>query len=401
MSGIVVVGAGQAGLALVAKLRAEGYSGALTLLGEEAWPPYQRPPLSKKFLLGELARERLYLRSRDFYAEHDIDLRLGARVEAIDRSAKNISFGGSVLAYEKLVLTTGAVPRRLPTAIGGDLGNVFTLRGIDDVDAMAPLFVPGARLLVVGGGYIGLEAAAIAARSGLEVTLIESAPRILGRVAAEETADYFRALHRENGVDLREGTGLRRLLGDTIVEAAELADGAMVHVDLVIVGIGVQPATALAEKAGLRVENGIATDPFGRTTDLSIFAAGDCASFPYAGGRLRLESVQNAIEHAECVAKNLMGAEMPYRPVPWFWSDQYEVKLQIAGLNTGHDRVVVREGDREGSVSHWYFAGRRFIAIDAMNDPRAYMTGRRLLGAGASPDPDNLAEADLKTLTAA
>ncbi|MBB4124260.1 NAD(P)/FAD-dependent oxidoreductase [Martelella radicis] len=401
MSGIVVAGAGQAGLALVAKLRAEGYHGPLKLLGEEAWPPYQRPPLSKKFLLGDLARERLYLRSREFYAEHDIDLRLGARVEAIDREAGTVTFGDEALAYDRLVLTTGATPRRLPTAIGGDLGNVFTLRGIDDVDAMAPLFVPGARLLVVGGGYIGLEAAAVAARSGLKVTLIESAPRILGRVAAKETADYFRALHRENGVDLREGTRLRRLLGGKTVEAAELADGATVYVDLVIVGIGVQPATALAEEAGLVVDNGIATDAFGRTADPAIWAAGDCASFPNAGGRLRLESVQNAIEHAECVARNLLGAEMPYRPEPWFWSDQYEVKLQIAGLNTGYDRVVVRKGDREGSVSHWYFTGRRFIAIDAMNDPRAYMTGRRLLGAGISPDPDDLAAADLKTLTAA
>ena len=401
MSGIVVVGAGQAGLALAAKLRAEGYHGPLKLLGEEAWPPYQRPPLSKKFLLGELARERLYLRSRDFYGEHDIDLRLGARVEAIDRRAKKVRFGDEVLAYDRLVLTTGACPRHLPATIGGDLGNVFTLRGIDDVDAMAPLFVPGARLLVVGGGYIGLEAAAVAARAGLKVTLIESGPRILGRVAAEETAGYFRTLHRENDVDLREGTGLRRLLGDNTVEAAELADGTTVSVDLVIVGIGVTPATTLAETAGLPVENGIATDAFGQTADPSIFAAGDCASFPYAGGRLRLESVQNAIEHAECVAKNLLGAENPYRPEPWFWSDQYEVKLQIAGLNTGYDRVVARKGEREGSASHWYFAGRRFIAIDAMNDPRAYMTARRLLAAGASPDPDHLAAADLKTLAAA
>lgn len=401
MSGIVVVGAGQAGLALVAKLRAEGYNGPLKLLGEETWPPYQRPPLSKKFLLGELARERLYLRSTDFYAEHDIDLRLGARVEAIDRDARKVRFCDQVLAYDRLVLTTGACPRRLPAAIGGELGNVFTLRGIDDVDAVAPLFVPGARLLVVGGGYIGLEAAAVAARSGLEVTLIESAPRILGRVAAAETADYFRRLHRKNGVDLREGTGLRRLVGGPAARAAELADGTTLDVDLVIVGIGVEPAAALAQQAGLVVDNGIATDAYGRTTDPNIFAAGDCASFPHGGGRLRLESVQNAIEHAECVGRNLLGAETPYRAQPWFWSDQYDVKLQIAGLNTGYDRVVVRNGEREGAVSHWYYAGRRFIAIDAINDPRAYMTGRRLLGAGISPDPDDLAAADLKTLTAA
>lgn len=401
MSGIVVVGAGQAGLSLVAKLRAEGYYGALTLLGEEVWPPYQRPPLSKKFLLGELPRERLSLRSPEFYGDHDIDLKLGARVEAIDRDAGQVRFGDQVLAYDRLVLATGACPRRLPAAIGGGLENVFTLRGIDDVDAMAPRFKPGARLLVVGGGYIGLEAAAIAARSGLEVTLIESAPRILGRVAASETADYFRRLHRKNGVDLREGTGLRRLVGGPAVRAAELAGGTTLDVDLVIVGIGVEPATALAQQAGLTVDNGIATNAYGRTTDPNIFAAGDCASFPHDCGRIRLESVQNAIEHAECVARNLLGAETPYRPQPWFWSDQYEVKLQIAGLNTGYDRLAVRNGEREDAVSHWYYAGRRFIAIDAMNDPRAYMTGRRLLAAGASPDPAHLSAADLKSLAAA
>lgn len=398
MAGIVVIGAGQAGSSLVAKLRGLGYAGEITLIGDEPVPPYQRPPLSKKYLLGEMDIERLFLRTEAFYAEQNITLKLGAPVTAIDRAAKTVTVGGEVIGYEQLALTTGSDPRMLPAAIGGTLGGVYGVRRLSDIDAMAHEFSPGKRLLVVGGGYIGLEAAAVAALKGLKVTLIEAAPRILGRVAAPETADFMRALHQSHGVEIREGLGLVRLTGDGHVTGADLADGSHIPVDFAIVGIGITPGQDLAEAAGLVIENGIRTDEQGRTSDPSIWAAGDCASFVYRGARIRLESVQNAIDQAEAVAANMLGAGKTYVPMPWFWSDQYDLKLQIAGLNTGYDRVVVREAG--AARSHWYYRGETFLAVDAMNDPRGYMVGKRLLEAGKSPDPAAVADpaTELKTL---
>jgi 3-phenylpropionate/trans-cinnamate dioxygenase ferredoxin reductase subunit len=261
-------------------------------------------------------------------------------------------------------------------------------------------FAPGRRMLVVGGGYIGLEAAAVARKLGLEVTVIEMAPRILQRVAARETSDAVRAIHRDHGVTIAEETGLARLMGDAQgrVRGAVLADDREMPVDVVIVGVGIMPDTALAEAAGLRIANGIAADEYGRTSDANIWAAGDCASFPWAGGRMRLESVGNAIDMGELVAANMLGGGTPYTPKPWFWSDQYDMKLQIAGLNTGYDRVVVRKG--EGSVSHWYYNGDRLLAVDAISDSRAYMVGKRLIEGGRSPEPRVVADpaTDLKAL---
>ena len=399
MSGIVVIGAGQAGSSLVAKLRKDGYDGAITLIGSEPVPPYQRPPLSKAYLLGDMALERLFLRPESFYADQDITLRLGATVTAIDPVAKTVSLGDEVLGYDQLALTTGSVPRRLPAAIGGDLGGVYGVRTLADVDAMAHEVREGARALIVGGGYIGLEAAAVAAKKGMQVTLVEMADRILQRVAAPETSAYFRALHTGHGVDIREGVGLTRLLGDGHVSGAELADGTVLDVDLVVVGVGILPDTALAEAAGLTIDNGIWTDEQGRTSDPSIWAAGDCASFPYQGHRLRLESVPNAIDQAEIVAQNMMGAGKTYVATPWFWSDQYDVKLQIAGLNRGYDTVVERRTDAV-SVSFWYYHDGQLLAVDAMNDPRAYMVGKRLIDAGKTADPAVVGDAgaDLKPL---
>ena len=398
MTGVVVIGAGQAGASLVAKLRSEGYDGPITLIGEEPVPPYQRPPLSKKYLLGDMALERLYLRPESYYAEAGIDLRLGLRVTAIDRAAQEVVIGTERLGYAHLVLATGSRPRHLPAAIGGELGGVHVVRTLADVDAMAPGFVPGARVLIVGGGYIGLEAAAVAASRGMQVVLVEMAPRILQRVAAKETSDYFRALHGRHGVDIREGVGLERLLGDGQVSGAHLTDGTEVAVDMVIVGVGIVPDTALAEAVGLAIDNGIAVDAQGRTSDPTIWAVGDCASFPHGEGRLRLESVPNAIDMADCVAGNILGAAVAYVPKPWFWSDQYDVKLQIAGLSTGYDRIVTRDG--AASVSFWYFRGDQLLAVDAMNDPRAYMVGKRLIDAGKTADPAVVADAaaDLKVL---
>lgn len=386
MSHVVVIGAGQAGAALAARLRSGGHAGPITLIGEEPILPYQRPPLSKGYLLGEMGADRLTLRSADFYAEQDIALRLGAPVSAIDPKARTVTLGTETIRYDDLVLTTGSVPRRLPAAIGGDLAGVYTVRTVADVDAERAEFSPGRRLVIVGGGYIGLEAAAVAAKLGLDVTVLEMAPRILQRVAAPETSDYFRALHTAHGVKILENTGLERLLGEAgHVTAARLTDGREIPADFVIAGIGILPATQLAEAAGLVIENGIRTDSHGRTSDPHIWAAGDCASFPWRGGRLRLESVQNAIDQADLVADNILGAEKDYVPMPWFWSDQYDCKLQIAGLNTGYDRIVTR-GPDGAAVSFWYFKGDRLLAVDAMNDSRAYMVGKRLLETGRDVD---------------
>ena len=399
MGHIVVVGAGQAGASLVAKLRKDGFDGELTLIGAEPVPPYQRPPLSKGYLLGEMALERLYLRPESFYAEQGVTLRLGQEVTAIDPAERTVTLGDEVLRYDDLVLTTGSEPRRLPAAIGGDLDGVFVVRSLADVDAMAAHVTEGKRALIVGGGYIGLEAAAVAAKRGVQVTLVEMADRILQRVAAPETSDYFSALHGGHGVDIREGVGLERLLGETQVNGAVLSDGSALEVDFVVVGVGIAPATALAEAAGLEIDNGIKVDGLGRTSDPHIWAAGDCTSFPHRGRRLRLESVPNAIDQAECVAGNLLGAGKDYVPKPWFWSDQYDVKLQIAGLNTGYDRIVTRQGDGP-TVSFWYYRGDDLLAVDAMNDPRAYMIGKRLIEAGRSADPAVVGDpaADLKAL---
>ena len=274
------------------------------------------------------------------------------------------------------------------------------LRSLADADALRAEMVPGRRVLIVGGGYIGLEAAAVAAKGGLDVTLIEAAPRILGRVACAETADWFRALHVSRGVRIIEGTGIARLTGEEgSFTGAELADGTRIGADFAIVGIGVVPDTALAGAAGLALDNGIATDAFARTSDSAIWAAGDCASFPYHGARIRLESVQNAIDQAEVAADAMLGEGRPYAPVPWFWSDQYEAKLQIAGLNAGYDRVVVRAGGGAGR-SHWYFRGESLLSVDAIDDSRAYMVGKRLLETGTTPDPARIADpaVDLKSL---
>lgn len=391
MGHVVVIGAGQAGASLVARLRSGGFDGQITLIGEEPSPPYQRPPLSKAYLLGEMEMERLWLRGAEFYAEQNITLRLGQRVTAIDTAARTVTLGGDVLHYTDLALTTGSVPRSLPVAIGGALPGVFTVRTLADVDAMRAEFVAGRRLVIVGGGYIGLEAAAVARKIGLDVTVIEMAPRILQRVAAPETSDHFRALHTAHGVSILENTGLERILGTDRVTGVRLQGGRELPADFVIAGVGILPATALAEAAGLAIENGIRTDAQGRTSDPHVWAAGDCASFPHQGGRLRLESVGNAIDMAENVADNILGAGKDYEPRPWFWSDQYDCKLQIAGLNTGYDNIVTRGPEGE-AVSFWYFRGDQLLAVDAMNDPRGYMVGKRLIESGKSPSKAALAD---------
>ncbi len=399
MSHVVVVGAGQAGSSLVAKLRSTGFDGAITLIGAEAVPPYQRPPLSKAYLLGEMAEERLYLRPAAFYADNDIQLRLDTRAVGVDATAKTVALAdGTTISYDKLALTTGSHPRTLPASIGGMLDGVFSVRDLQDADKMAPAFTKGKKVLIIGGGYIGLEAAAVASKLGLSVTLVEMGERILQRVAAPQTSDYFRSLHTEHGVEIREGVGLDRLLGDDHVTGARLSDGTEIDIDFAVVGVGIMPATSLAESAGITVENGIVTNDHAQTSDPDIYAAGDCATLSFKGQAIRLESVGNAIDQAEVAAQNIGGGDVAYQPKPWFWSDQFDCKLQIAGLNIGYDAVHVRMGDT--GQSHWYYAGDTLLAVDAMNDPRNYMVGKRLIEAGRSPTPAQITdpETDMKAL---
>lgn len=396
---IVIAGAGQAAASMAARLRARGHGGEIVLIGEEPVPPYQRPPLSKGYLLGKMPLERLVLRGPEWWAENQIALRVSERVVGIDREAREIETERGREGYDALALTLGAVPRRLPAAIGGARGGVHVVRSLADIDRLEPELVPGRRLVVVGGGYISLEAAAVARKLGLEVTVVEAGARILGRVASAPMAGLIRDLHRRHGVEVIEGAAVEALEGGARVEAVRLADGRALACDLAIVGIGIEPGTGLAAAAGLAVANGIAVDEFGRTSDPAIWAAGDCASFPYGAGRLRLESVGNAIEMAEAVADNILGAGAPYVPKPWFWSDQYDAKLQIAGLATGADRGILRHGE-DGSASIWSFAGERLLCVEALNDARAYMVGKRLIDAGRSPDPAAVEDpaTDLKTL---
>jgi len=382
---VVLVGGGHAAAAFVNSVRRAGYSARLTLVGEEPVLPYHRPPLSKKYLAEGLPVEQILIRAPAWYDEQQVQLRLGRRARRIDRAAQRLELDdGESIAYDRLVLATGARPRRLPAAIGGDLPGVLQMRHLADADALAPYLRAGQRLVVIGGGYIGLEAAAVAATKGLQVTLVEAAPRILQRVAAAPTADYFRALHAAHGVRLIEGAAPVRLwAAGGRVAGVELADGQRLPADVVLVGIGVQPNVELAAEAGLAVDNGVAVDEFGRTSDPAILAAGDCTSFVYRGRRVRLESVQNANEQGAVAAHTVAGQPKAYAQIPWFWSDQYDLKLQIAGLNLGHDDALLRPGKTERSRSVWYYRAGQLLAVDAISDPAAFVTAKKLLERGA------------------
>lgn len=399
---IVVVGAGQAAASFISRHVVLGSGTPLLLIGEESVPPYHRPPLSKKYMSGELARERLFIRSEQWYPDQGIATLFDTRIESIDPANKQVvTESGENIAYQILLLSTGSSPHTLPVEIGGKLNGVYTLRSIADVEVMRPELQPGRKLLIIGGGYIGLETAAVARKLGLEVTLLEMTERILQRVAAPETSDFFRRLHQDHGVDIRESTQMVRFTEQAgRVRGAELASGEQLDADLVLVGIGGTPNTALAKRAGLECENGIVVSETCQTSDPDIYAAGDCTSFKRNGQHIRLESVQNAADQGDLVARVLAGEQVIYESTPWFWSDQYDCKLQIAGLNIGYDQTVYRPGAKPDSQSIWYYCENRLIAVDAMNDPRAYAMGRKIIGAGMNPAPQQIADpgVDLKSL---
>jgi len=399
---IVIVGAGQAAASFISRHIALGSEQPLLLVGEESHPPYQRPPLSKKYLLGELERERLLIRPLQWYADQAVELRLDTRIDTIDRERRQVvSSAGESIEYDKLLLCTGSSARALPDEIGGSLDGVFTLRSITDIDRMSPEFQAGRKLLIVGGGYIGLEAAAVGRQLGLEVTVLEMADRILQRVAAAATSDYFRNLHSAHGVSLHESARMTRLLSDGgKVCGAELESGDIIDADLVLVGIGSIPNTEIAQAAGLECANGICVSETCQTSDAGIYAAGDCSNFVRNGQHIRLESVQNAADQGDLIARFLAGEKVTYTALPWFWSDQYDCKLQIVGLNHGYSQTVLRPGVNPGSQSIWYYRDQQLLAIDAMNEPRSYAFGRKIIEAGKHPTAEEVADpaTDLKAL---
>jgi 3-phenylpropionate/trans-cinnamate dioxygenase ferredoxin reductase component len=399
---IVVIGAGQAAASFISRHVALGNSQPVVLIGEEPVPPYQRPPLSKKYLLGQLDRERLFIRPQKWFDDQGITTRFGEKISSINPTQKTITNQhGNQTEYSKLVLTTGSRARQLPDHLGGNLEGVFTLRSIADIDRMAPEFTEGRKLLIIGGGYIGLEAAAVGRMLGLQVTLIEAADRILQRVAAEQTSNYFRKLHVDQGVDLRESVKMKQLVGrDGKILGAELEDGSILDADLVLVGIGGIANTDLAESAGLKCDNGIEVNAQCQTSYPDIFAAGDCSSFLRNGQKLRLESVQNASDQGDLIARHLSGENVSYTSLPWFWSDQYGCKLQIVGLNQGHTHSVLRPGVIDNSQSIWYYKDDQLLAIDAMNDSKAYAFGRKIIEAGKNPSTEIVSNpgTDLKAL---
>jgi 3-phenylpropionate/trans-cinnamate dioxygenase ferredoxin reductase subunit len=378
---IVIVGAGHCAGQLAARLRAEGFEGSVVVIGDEPHVPYQRPPLSKQFIAGEVDLDRVYLRPADFYESSDVGLRLGTRVTAIDRAGQTVSLDdGETIGYDKLVLATGARAREL-TVPGANLEGVTYLRDLGHAHGIRERIKPGARLAVVGGGYIGLELAAVAAGAGVSVTVLEMEPRLLSRVVAEPISDHYLGLHGAAGVDVRTGVRVVGFEGSDRIERVMLEGGETLEADFVVIGIGVVPNEELAAEAGLAVDNGIIVDEFGRTEDSNIYAAGDCTSHPSAlySRRVRLESVHNAMAQAKVVAANLCGNTTAYDEVPWFWSDQYDVKLQIAGLSQGHDETVLRGDPEEGAFTVFYLKDGVVIAADTVNGMRDHMACRALV----------------------
>jgi 3-phenylpropionate/trans-cinnamate dioxygenase ferredoxin reductase subunit len=386
---VLIVGGGQAGGEAAVHLRAGGFEGEITLVGEEPLPPYQRPPLSKKFLAGELPEDRLPIRPAELYEAENIKLLLGRRANWIDRANKRVRIdGGGEIAYDALILATGARPRALPIP-GADLDGVHLLRTAADVHAIRPRFHPGAKLAVIGAGFIGLEVAAVGRQKGLDVTVIEALPRPLARVTSPEVAGFFLDYHTARGVRFSLGGKAAVFKGQDVVRAVGLADGSEVPADLVIVGAGIVPEVSLAETAGLAVKDGIRTDRATRSSDQSIFAIGDCARRPLShyGREVRLESVHNAIEGAKIAAATILGQEPPAEELPWFWSDQYDLKLTIAGLFEGYDHIIRRGSPAEGAFAIFYYKGDRMLAVDAVNRPAEYLGAKQVMQRGRTIAP--------------
>jgi 3-phenylpropionate/trans-cinnamate dioxygenase ferredoxin reductase subunit len=396
MTCVLVVGGGHAAGQAVASLRQEGFEGEIVVVGDEPHPPYQRPPLSKQYLSGEHGLEKVHLRQEAFYEERNIELRTGERIESIDRAGNTATTAaGDTIAYDHLLLATGSRPRLIPVP-GADLDGVHYLRTIDDVDGIRDEMIAGKRMVVVGGGYVGLEVAAVAAESGLEVTVLEMEDRILQRVTTPEMSAFYTQLHEGHGVTIKTSTTVSGFGGDDRVTEV-VTDQGNLPADVVIVGIGIVPNVELAEASGLACDNGIVVDDHCRTDDPDIYAAGDCTNHPNAllDRRLRLESVPNAMGQARVAAANIAGGDKTYAAIPWFWSDQYDLKLQMVGFSSDGDTQVVRGNPQDNQFARFYLKDGVVVAVDAVNSPREFMACRQMVAKGTRVDPEKLADPEV------
>lgn len=408
-STVAIIGGGQAGAEVATQLRQNRHQGRIVLFGEEQILPYMRPPLSKAYLAGETGADALIYKAPAAYEKAGVELRLGQRVDAIDRGARRLMLeGGEIVAYDKLVIATGGRARELNLP-GAKLGNIFYLRTIADAELLQPQLQPGRRLIIVGGGYVGLEVAAVAIKRGLAVTVLEGAPRVLARVTAPEVSAFYERFHRAAGIEIRTGvavTGFAAGPDDKTVAAVQCGDGVSIPVDFVLIGVGLVPNAELAERAGLVIDDGILVDEFSRTSDPDIFAIGDCAvhrNHGFLHRKVRLESVPNALEQARTAAAIIAGRPAPPPLAPWFWSDQYDLKLQMAGLSDGYDELAIRGSTDGSSFIAFYLKDGRVIAADAINRPSEFMASKRLIGDRAKASAKDLADesVSLKSLIAA
>jgi 3-phenylpropionate/trans-cinnamate dioxygenase ferredoxin reductase subunit len=397
---VVIVGAGHGGAQVAVMLRTQKFEGSIAIIGDEPELPYERPPLSKEYFAGEKEFERIQLRPARYWDEREVTMLLGKRVVSVDPSAHTVTTdGGETIGYGKLVWATGGSPRMLPIP-GGDLPGVQGVRTKADADAMKAASETAAQIVVIGGGYIGLEAAAVLNKAGKKVVLLEALDRVLARVAGVELSRFYEKEHRDHGVDLRLGVCVDAIEGDTHVTGVRLADGEVIPADLVIVGIGIIPAVEpliAAGAEGASGSGGVLVDRLCKTSLPDIYAIGDCAAHvnDFAeGATIRLESVQNANDQANVVAKGIVGDEAPYHAIPWFWSNQYDLKLQTAGLSTGHDRAVLRGDPATRSFSIVYLKAGKVIALDCVNATKDYVQGRMIVTAGLHATPEQLADSE-------
>jgi|TARA_R110000787_G_scaffold185177_1_gene296912 3-phenylpropionate/trans-cinnamate dioxygenase ferredoxin reductase subunit len=394
-SDVLIVGGGHAGAQTAIALRQHSYQGTIAIVGDEPDPPYERPPLTKDYLAGEKAFERLLIRPESFWQGRSVVLLLGRRAAKVEPQAHQVVLeDGRVLSYGKLVWATGGIPRRLACA-GSELKGVHAVRNRADVDRMMSDLATSGTIAVIGGGYIGLEAAAVLAKLGKKVTLLEALDRVLARVAGADISRFYEQIHRAHGIDLRTGVAVDHIIGEGAVTGVALANGEVIPADMVIVGVGILPSIAPLVEANAEADNGIVVDEYCRSSLADIYAVGDCAAHRnrFAGGaQVRVESVQNANDQATTAAKHIAGVAEPYAAIPWFWSDQYDLKLQTVGLSMGHDDTVLRGAPSECSFSVVYLKDGKVIALDCVNAVKDYVQGRKLILEGATPDRTLLAD---------
>jgi len=395
---VVIVGAGHAAGQLVASLKQKKFAGQIVLVGDEKYLPYQRPPLSKKFLSGDLPTERLFVKPPAFYDDPQINLRLDTLITKIDRAGKILrTESGDDIPYDTLILALGSRVRQLPIE-GADLDGVHYLRNIIDVDGIRSELENKKNAVIVGAGYIGLEVAAVTRQLGLDVTVVEMADRVMSRVVSPEISDFYQIEHTSHGVKLRLATGITAFRGENRIEAVETAEGELIPADFVVVGVGILPNTGLAIDAGLDVDDGIVVNDGCQTSDPNIYAVGDCTRHPNAiyDRQLRLESVHNALEQAKTAVSNICGDDAHYSEVPWFWSDQYDLKLQIAGLSTGYDDVIIRGNPADRSFACLYMKNGMLIATDAVNSPKEFVQSKALIANRTKLDRDQIANTEIQ-----